>query len=307
MGAYARRQHQGRRGVANITTRDGVRLAYEEAGSGFPMIFVHEFAGDIRSWEPQMRFFSRRYRCIAYAARGYLPSDVPEDPGSYSQDHATDDIASVLGGLGISHAHVVGLSMGAFATLHFGMRYGVMARSLVAAGVGYGAAPDKREQFRAESEATARRIQAEGMAKVAAGYAVGPTRLPFAAKDPRGHAEFMRQLAEHSTLGSALTMLGVQRLRPGLWDLRERLAAIEVPVLVLAGDEDEPTLEPALFLKRTIQTSAVAMLPRTGHTMNLEEPDAFNDAVLRFVSAVEAGAWKKRDPRIFGGSILGMR
>jgi pimeloyl-ACP methyl ester carboxylesterase len=298
---------KGRRALPSITTRDGVRLAYEEAGSGFPMIFVHEFAGDIRSWEPQMRFFSRRYRCIAYAARGYLPSDVPEDPGSYSQDHATDDIAAVLGGLGISHAHVVGLSMGAFATLHFGMRHAGMARSLVAAGVGYGAAPDKREQFRAESEATARRIQTEGMAKVAEGYAVGPTRLPFAAKDPRGHAEFMRQLAEHSTLGSALTMLGVQRLRPGLWDLREKLAAIEVPLLVVAGDEDEPTLEPALFLKRTVPTSAVVMMPRTGHTMNLEEPDAFNGAVLDFVSAVEAGAWKKRDPRIFGGSILGMR
>ena len=291
----------------SITTRDGVRLAYEEAGSGFPMIFVHEFAGDMRSWEPQMRFFSRRYRCIAYAARGYLPSDVPEDPASYGQDHATDDIAAVLGGLGISHAHVVGLSMGAFATLHFGMRYAAMARSLVAAGVGYGAAPDRRAQFREESEATARRIQEEGMANFAATYALGPARLPFLAKDPRGYAEFVRQLSEHSTLGSALTMLGVQRLRPGLWDLREKLAAIEAPVLVLAGDEDEPALEPALFLKRTIPTSAIAMLPRTGHTMNLEEPDAFNDAVLQFVSTVEAGAWKARDARIFGGSILGMR
>jgi pimeloyl-ACP methyl ester carboxylesterase len=182
-----------------------------------------------------------------------------------------------------------------------------MARSLVAAGVGYGAAPDQRERFRAESEATARRIQEQGMATVAESYGVGPTRLSFLAKDPRGHAEFARQLAEHSTLGSALTMLGVQRMRPSLWDLREKLAAIEVPLLVVAGDEDEPTLEPALFLKRTIPTSAVAMLPRTGHTMNLEEPDAFNDAVLKFVTAVEAGAWRPRDPRIFGGSILGVR
>ena len=293
--------------MPSITTMDGVRLAYEEAGNGFPMIFVHEFAGDIRSWEPQMRFFSRRYRCIAFAARGYLPSDVPEDPASYSQDHATDDIASVLAALGIAHAHVVGLSMGAFATLHFGMRHAGMARALVAAGVGYGAAPDQRARFRAESEAMAARIQAEGMAAVAPDYGSGPTRLAFLAKDRRGHAEFVRQLAEHSTLGSALTMLGVQRLRPGLWELRERLAAIEAPVLILAGDEDEPTLEPALFLKRTIPTAALAMLPRTGHTMNLEEPDAFNAAVLDFVGAVEAGAWKKRDPRIFGGPILGLR
>jgi len=106
-----------------ITTRDGTRLHVEEAGSGTPIVFVHEFGGDHRSWEPQMRHFTRRYRCITYGARGYPPSDVPTDVERYSQAIATDDIADVMSALGIEKAHIVGLSMGGFATLHFGLRY----------------------------------------------------------------------------------------------------------------------------------------------------------------------------------------
>ena len=71
---------------------NGVHLYYEESGFGDPILFVHEFADDMRSWEMQMNYFSRRYRCIAYNARGYPPSDVPEDPDAYSQQQATDDM-----------------------------------------------------------------------------------------------------------------------------------------------------------------------------------------------------------------------
>src|SRR5688500_9378176 len=113
-----------------IAADDGVKLHYEEAGSGAPIVFVHEFAGDCRSWEPQLRHFSRRYRCVAYNARGYPPSDVPDDFERYSQARARDDIRSVLDGLGLPAAHVVGLSMGAFATLHFGMQYPERALSI---------------------------------------------------------------------------------------------------------------------------------------------------------------------------------
>jgi pimeloyl-ACP methyl ester carboxylesterase len=304
IGASATRPE---RDVGAVTTEDGVRLRYEEAGSGFPMIFVHEFAGDARSWEPQLRYFSRRYRCIAYSARGYPPSDVPGDPDAYSQDRARDDVAAVLRGLAIERAHVVGLSMGAFATLHFGMAYPEMAASLVAAGVGYGALPEARAIFAAEVEALAARIRAGGMAVVAADYARGPTRLAFAAKDPRGFAEFAGQLAEHSTEGSAFTMFGVQRRRPGLYDLADRLRAMSVPTLIVCGDEDDPAIEPSIYLKRTLPAAGLVMLPRTGHTINLEEPDAFNRAVLEFVTQVEAGRWAPRDPAGLAGIITARR
>ena len=83
--------------MPHLTTDDGVKLFYEEVGSGIPLVFVHEFAGDYRSWESQMRYFGRRYRCIAYNARGFTPSDVPDDVEKYSQERARDDIKSVLG------------------------------------------------------------------------------------------------------------------------------------------------------------------------------------------------------------------
>jgi len=293
--------------MPHITADDGVRLFYEEVGSGTPVVFVHEFAGDHRSWEPQMRYFARRYRAIAFNARGYPPSDVPADAARYSQDRARDDIRAVLDGLKIEKAHVVGLSMGGFAALHFGLHYASRAHSIVVAGCGYGAEPEKREQFRRESEQTAANLQAKGMAQVAPGYATGPTRVQFQNKDPRGFAEFARQLGEHSTTGSALTLLGVQRQRPSLFDLKEPLSRMTLPTLVVTGDEDWPCLEPGLYLKRTIPAAGLLVIPNTGHTLNIEEPALFNQAIDDFFHQVECGRWPQRDPRAMVGTILGLR
>jgi len=275
-----------------VTAKDGVRLYYEETGSGTPVVFVHEFAGDLRSWEPQMRALGRYFRCIAYSARGYHPSDVPEDRSRYSQAHARDDIAAVLDGLSIDRAHVVGLSMGAFATLHFGMTYPQRGLSLVAAGCGYGAAPGHRETFRRDSEAVATRFENEGMPGPARDYTAAAPRLPYLAKDARGYAEFVRHMTEHSAKGSANTLRGVQMERPSLYELVEPLKGIRLPTLVIAGDADEPSLEASLFLKRTIPHAGLLCLPRTGHTMNLEEPDAFNRGLLDFLMAVQSGRWE---------------
>src|SRR6202140_210306 len=165
--------------MPHLTTDDGVKLYYEEVGSGIPIVFVHEFAGDFRSYELQLRYFGQRYRCIAFNARGYPPSDVPKDGERFSQDRARDDIRAVLDALKLDKAHIVGLSMGGFATLHFGFTYPGRARSLVIAGCGYGAAPDKRAVFAQEAEAAAQKFEQAGMASAAAGYALGPTRVQF--------------------------------------------------------------------------------------------------------------------------------
>jgi len=286
------------------TTDDGVRLYYEEAGSGQPVVFVHEFAGDHRSWEPQLRFFSRHFRCVAFSARGYPPSDVPP-AGGYSQARARDDIIAILDHLRFDRAHVVGLSMGGFATLHVGIGHPRRARSLVVAGCGYGAEPDKKQKFIAECEAAAAAIERDTMTKAAERYAIGPTRVQFQNKDPRGWQEFAAQLREHSTEGAARTMRGVQMQRPSLWELVEDMKRIDVPTLIVTGDEDEPCLEPALLMKRAIPTAGLVVVPRAGHTLNLEEPDAFNRAVFEFLSAVELGRWTPRDPRSVASGILG--
>ena len=288
-------------------TPDGVQLHYEESGEGQTIVFVHEFAGDHRSWEAQMRYFSRRYRCVAYSARGYTPSDIPSKGSMYSQDIARDDILAILDHLDVEKGHIVGLSMGGFATLHFGIHYSERAHSLVVAGCGYGAEPNRRTQFQEETEKVAEMIQSSTGDAFAEQYAQGPTRVQFQNKDPRGWADFRDQLAEHSLDGAAFTMRGVQSQRPSLFDLEADLREITVPMLVLTGDEDEPCLIPNIYLKRTVPSAALQILPNTGHTINIEEPAAFNAAVSDFLAQVEAGRWPQRDPRSTGTSIIGMR
>jgi pimeloyl-ACP methyl ester carboxylesterase len=290
--------------MPHLTTDDGIKLYYEETGSGIPIVFVHEFAGDHRSWEPQVRCFARRYRCITYNARGYPPSDVPSDGERYSQDRARDDIRAVLDALRLDKAHIVGLSMGGFATLHFGFTYPQRARSLVIAGCGYGAAPEKRTQFAEEAEAAAGRFET-GMAKAAEAYALGATRVQFQNKDPRGWGEFARQLAEHSNEGSANTMRGVQKRRPSLYELVDKIRTITAPTLVMTGDEDWPCLEPGILMKRSIASAGLIVMPNAGHTINLEDPAAFNQHLADFFHAVDAGAWRNRDPRAMQDAILG--
>ncbi len=287
--------------MALITTDDGVQLHCEDTGSGTPIVFVHEFAGDARSWEPQVRHFSRRYRCITYNARGYPPSSIPEGDERYSQERVREDLRCVLDAHGLQAAHIVGLSMGAFATLHFGMRYcaggsAPRALSLTLAGCGTGAHPAVYAQFQQEARALADGILRDGMAHFAATYGHGPARLQLRAKDPRGFAEFTRQLAEHSATGSAHTMRGYQARRPCLYELTEPIGRIAVPVLVMTGDEDEPCLEPSLLLKRTIPDAALAMFPRSGHAINLEEPALFNRLLEDFLHQVETGRWPERAP-----------
>ena len=276
------------------TTDDEVRLYHEETGAGEPILFVHEFAGDRRQWEPQVRYFSRRYRCITFDARGYPLSDVPEADEKYSQDRARDDIKAILDHLGIERAHVVGHSMGAFATLHFGMRYPERSLSLVLAGCGYGAHPDAQQAFLDLTKRTADMFRSEDMATAAAKYARSPGRLQYQAKDPRGYAEFAAMLAEHSAEGSALTMANVQRLRPSLWDLQEELRALERPVLIISGDEDDPCLDPGVFMKRLIPNAGLAMIAKSGHTINSEEPALFNQIVEDFLVRAMAGRWLAR-------------
>lgn len=291
--------------MPHLTTDDGIELYYEEAGSGTPIIFAHEFAGDGRSWQPQVRFFSEKYRCITFNARGYPPSGVPDAVERYSQERARDDMRCVFDALDIARAHIVGLSMGAFAALHFGFEYPDRALSLVIAGCGYGAAPEARAQFTAEAEAAARQFEQQGMMKSAEAYALGPTRVQFRNKNPKAWKQLVEQLAGHSATGSALTMWGVQARRPSLYDLTGKMQSLKLPVLVLTGDEDWPCLEPALLMKRMIPTAALAILPNSGHTLNLEEPGAFNAQLAAFFAKVESGNWPARDPAAISGNILG--
>lgn len=283
---------------------NGARLFYEETGRGHPVVFVHEFAGDHRSWEQQVRWFSRAYRCIAYNARGYPPSDVPADDAAYHYTHFADDIAALLRHLNIPKAHVVGLSMGAYATLQFGLRHPAMATALVVAAVGSGSPKAQHAAFAVESEAAAARFEKDGAAGIAPDFGLGATRVQLQNKNPRAWADFVRHVGEHSSIGSAKTLRNYQIKRPSLEDFKFELAALNIPTLLVVGDEDDPCLDTNVFLKRTIVTAGLWVVPKTGHAVNLEEPDAFNRAVQDFFGQVERGTWRPRDPRSISAQVM---
>ncbi|MGE3247604.1 MAG: alpha/beta fold hydrolase [Beijerinckiaceae bacterium] len=280
-----------------VTARDGTGLHVETAGkSGDPILFVHEFGGNYDAWEPQLNAFARTNRCITYAARGYAPSDIPKDVDSYSQAIAASDAIDVLDGLGIEKAHVVGLSMGGFTALHVGLSYPERALSLTVAGAGYGSEKGREEHFRNVSLTVAENFETDpvGFSSI---YALGASRVQFQNKDPRGWKTFADRLSRHSAVGAANTMRGVQARRPPFWQLEERLKRMTVPTLVMVGDEDDHCLQPGLYLKRLLPAVGLAILPKTGHTLNLEEPALFNLLLADFFRQVGAGNWRTRDPR----------
>ncbi|NBR27134.1 MAG: alpha/beta hydrolase [Betaproteobacteria bacterium] len=283
---------------------NGIKLYYEEAGRGTPIVFVHEFADDLHSWEAQIRYFSRRYRCIAFNARGYAPSDVPKAVSKYSQAIATDDIAAVMRHLKIKKAHIIGCSMGGYATIHFGLRYARMALSLTAVGAGYGSDPDKRAQFMRDTEVMARRFEELGTPEAIKPYQIGPARVQFQNKDPRGFAHFCAEFAKHSALGSANTLRGVQAKRPTIYSLERGLKKLKVPLHVVSGDEDNLCLEPGLFIKRVCTSASLTVVANSGHAVNREEPDLFNRLTAEFLASVDSGRWRPRDPRSLNVSTM---
>ena len=272
-----------------------IKLYYEETGKGYPIIFVHEFGSDLREWEQQVRHFSREYKCITFNARGYPPSEVPEDAKQYGYKHSVDDIANLMKELKINNAHIIGLSMGAYAALLFGLKYKKMAKSLVIAGVGSGAIPQHRKGFFSMANELADEFIKKGSKKAASIISNSGSRIQLKNKDLRGWLEFKKHLEEHSNIGSALTMQQYQALRPSLMDFENKFKRMNIPVLLAVGDEDELCLEINIYLKRQIKTSGLWICSRTGHAINLEEPAAFNREVQNFLSTVERGNWLKRD------------
>ena len=283
--------------MPHATTKDDVRLYFEEAGQGTPIIFLHEFAADYTNWEPQMRSFSRGHRCIAYSARGYTPSDVPLPADVYTYKNFYTDALAVLDHLRIERAHFVGLSMGAYSSLQIGLNAPQRALSMTLAGVGSGSELDNLETWHKQCRANAEQFETLGSAEVAKVTREAPSRIPFLVKDPRGHADFYAALARHDAKGSANTMRGFQGGRPSIYSLTEEIRKVPTPALIICGDEDDPCVGPSLFLKKHLAAVGLAMFPKSGHVLNLEEPALFNETVERFITLVEAGRWPVRDAR----------
>jgi proline iminopeptidase len=215
----------------------------------------------------------------------------------YSYKHFYTDALAVLDHLDLARAHLVGLSMGAYSSLQIGLNAPQRALSMTLAGVGSGSEIENLEAWRKQCRANAEQFETLGSAEVAKVTREAPSRIPFLVKDPRGHADFYAALARHDARGSANTMRGFQGGRPSLYTLTDAIGGAATPALIICGDEDDPCVAPSLFLKKHLPAAGLAIFPKSGHVLNLEEPALFNESVERFITLVEAGRWPARDPR----------
>ena len=270
----------------------GISLYYEIEGEGPPVLFVHEFAGDYRAWAAQVAALRNRYRCIVYSARGYPGSDAPADARAYSQAQHVEDCNALIKALGLGPVHVVGLSMGGSVAVQMGVQHRQAVRSLVIAGCGSGAMPQHHRDFVADQAKLAAEFESAGSPAVAARYAERPVRRRVAEKNPQAGRAFVEHMGSHDAAAAALTIRGVQMRRPSILEDAAKLAHVAVPALVIVGDEDELCVEPSLFLARTLPNAGLAIYPRAGHTLNLEEPARFNADLAMFLDASERGEWR---------------
>lgn len=273
--------------MTHVTASDGVRIYCESQGSGAPVVFVHELAGSVRSFDLQVKEAAARFQCVAFNARGYPPSDVPPSLESYSQDQAASDIGAVLDGLRLAGAHLVGVSMGSASSLQFALRQPARVRSLTLTSIGSGS-DMKPGEFQANLLAMALLAETKGIEALAEHYAEAPNRRRLREKNPQAARNFIAELASASLLGITNTMRGVQSRRPPIYAHEKAIAALEVPALIVLGAEDEPCRAASEFLSRTIRGSGFEIFPATGHAVNLEEPAAFNKLVFGFIAGVEA-------------------
>jgi pimeloyl-ACP methyl ester carboxylesterase len=272
--------------TANV---NGVEIYFEETGQGAPLVFSHEFGGDHRSWEPQARYFARRYRVVTYNHRGYPPSGVPKAASDYSQDLLVADLHGLVKHLGLGPIHLVGCSMGANAARDFALAHSGMVRSLILVGAGAGSV--NREQFLEGQRATAAALDREGIGAVLRNLQTLPARASFKQKDPRGFAEFLRQAGEHDAQACAHLIREVMSKRKTVQEVEAGLRALRVPTLIMVGDQDAPCLEPSLMMRAMLPHAGLVVFPACGHTPNIEEPGLFNVHLAEFLAAVEGGRW----------------
>ena len=279
--------------MGTLIKLNGFDIFHVVTGKGTPIIWCHEAAGDYRSWDPQVKFFSRYYyRNITWNFRGFPPSSVPSDLAAYSEETMVADLRELMLNLDAKKAHIVGLASGAAIALRFVLMHPEMCLSMAVAACGVGSMnPEKRQQQIDDSVAM---LKGGSMQTLVEFQTHRPARQQFLRKDPKGWQLFHDQFLEQSPLGWSMTAQHVAGTRPTVFSLKEKLNRLTVPSLIMVGDEDEACLEPSIFLKREIPGAGLLAFPQSGHTLNLEEPADFNHALLKFFQAVSAGTWATR-------------
>lgn len=258
-------------GFAPVT---GTQLAYEVRGKGSPLILIHGGLLDRRMWDEHVPVFAESFRVARYDVRGYGQSQMPKLPYSDAQD-----LAELLGFLGIHKAVVLGLSMGSAIALDFTLRYPDMVETLLLAAPTIGGYKMTSAEMRQRWQALIAAVQANDRARLFDLWANDPM-MPHEEEYPAAHQRYRELLSEYSFVHSFSP--GLQQ--PLVPAAVERLAEVQVPTLIVVGDRDsEEVLTQAELLATSIATSRKVVVPGARHMLNMEQPEEFNRIVLEFL------------------------
>lgn len=274
--------------MPEFSSPDGITLYFEDTGVGVPILFVHEFGGDYRSWHRQLPVLSRKFRCITFSARGFHPSAIPSDRGSYGQVFSTADVLALMDHLGLAQAHLVGTSMGSFSSLDFALTY--PERVLGVTLVGNSSGPrDEIERAHYRETWVGHEIErremhgGNGAVEVLEG---DPAYQSFRKTDPENWAIYAKNLRSQSVEGAIHVLSTVHWNRRSLFDDQQRLAAFDKPVLLVTGDDDYYLVgETNALLQDILPNATWHRFPGTGHLVNIEQAQAFNDLLAQFVQS----------------------
>ncbi len=261
-------------------TVNGVRLHYDEAGAGPPLLLIHAFPVGRRMWEPQMPALSARHRVIAYDVRGFGLSDAPKDPAQYSQAISVEDARGLLAAIGAAPAAVCGLSMGGNIALNLALSHPEAVSKLIACDTGAGSEDPAGFRARCEEYVAAAETGVERFFEAVMEWPV------FADYGKRGEGE--RGLLHELVLaqpahGIALTARHSLATRRPIYALEAGLRSLRVPTLVVYGERDEACVQTSEFMGRVIPGARVWKVLGATHFVNLDEPDLFNRTVLDFL------------------------
>jgi pimeloyl-ACP methyl ester carboxylesterase len=259
---------------------NGIRLAYDDHGTGLPLLFLHAFPLNRSMWSPQVTALSRQFRTITVDLRGHGESDAPL--WNFSLDHYADDVCALLDHLAIPQAVLVGLSMGGYVSLAFSRTYGNRMMGLVLADTRAQADSPEGRAGRLNLAQTAYKQGTDAVADIMLPKLLGATSLR---QNPQ-LVEYVRQTIRQTPVSGVLVDLMAMADRP---DSVAHLRTLTCPTLVVVGQEDHTTpLADAHVMTTEIPGARLAVIPAAGHLSNLEQPDVFNDLVRNFVEELRA-------------------
>ena len=262
---------------------DGTQLWFETTGVGPALLLAHELGSDARQWREQVETLSDRFRCIVPNARGYPPSAVPDSDEAYLWDRFASDIGAVLDAAGERRAVVMGWSMGAYAALQFARLHPERVRGLVLVGIGSGSPSGDMAPWRLQMRDLAE-AWLEDPRRAARMLAEAPNRQALRRLNPAAFEAWLADLEGHSPQGMARTCRNYQGRRPSLTEFEGELARLEVPTLIVCGQEDGPCVETSRWLAGILPRARLWEPEGCGHCPNLEAPEMFNAEVGAFLS-----------------------